>query len=128
MRGMPGSIRIAIPADTAHVALVRAAASALAARLDFTFDRITDLHIAVDEICSRLLAVSEAPTRIEVTFDVGDEGSLAIRATVDGGRRADRDLFTEWSRVILDAITDRYDASEPDGMTTFDVELSRAPS
>jgi serine/threonine-protein kinase RsbW len=122
---MSGPVVIRIPADTAHIALVGAAAAALAARLDFTFDRVTDLRIAVDEVCSRLLAVSEEPTQIEVTFEVDDD-SLIMRATVDGSRRRDRELFTEWSRVILEAVADRITASEPDGVTTFQLQLSRA--
>src|SRR5204862_4451904 len=41
------TVVVRIPADTPHVALLRAAASALAARLDFPVDRITELQIAV---------------------------------------------------------------------------------
>ena len=41
---MADRVTIRIPANTAHVGLVRATASALAALRDFTYDRITDLH------------------------------------------------------------------------------------
>ena len=121
---MPGEVVVTIPADTQHVALVRAAATALAARMDFSFDRITDLHIAIDEICSRLMATVVSPEAIEVRF-LKDEDRLSITATAEGDRRADRDLFTEWSRVILDAIAQRVDAAAADGRTTFEVELAR---
>ena len=124
---MPGEVVVTIPADTQHVALVRAAAPALAARMDFSFDRITDLHIAIDEICSRLMAVVAAPETIEVRFR-RDGDRLHIMATADGERRSDRDLFTEWSRVILDAIAQRVDASAANGRTTFEVELARSSS
>src|SRR5215210_720131 len=59
IHAMADSVIVRIPADTAHVALLRAAASALAARLDFPIDRITELQIVVDEVCSRLMAVTE---------------------------------------------------------------------
>lgn len=118
---MPGPVTIRIPADTAHVALVRAAATALAARMDFTFDRITDLHIAVDEVCSRLMAVSVEPTTIEVTFRTEGD-ALTMQASIDGTRRTDRDMFTEWSRVILEAIADRVVAP---GGSSVEVALSR---
>jgi anti-sigma regulatory factor (Ser/Thr protein kinase) len=124
---MPGEVVVTIPADTQHVALVRAAATALAARMDFSFDRITDLHIAIDEICSRLMAAVAEPEAIEVRLRK-DEDRLSIAASAEGERRADRDLFTEWSRVILDAIAQRVDASAVDGRTTFEVELTRTPS
>jgi hypothetical protein len=124
---MPGEVVVTIPADTPHVALVRAAATALAARMDFSFDRITDLHIAIDEICSRLMAVVASPGTIEVRFRK-DEDLLSITASAEGERRADRDLFTEWSRVILEAIAQRVDASASNGRTTFEVELARTSS
>src|SRR4051812_34301565 len=100
---MADVVTIRIPADTAHVALLRAAASALAARLDFPIDRITELQIVVDEVCSRLMAVSEAPARITMELRPTDDG-IDIAATTDGPRRSGRELLSEWSRVILEAI------------------------
>ncbi|MFN2544117.1 MAG: ATP-binding protein, partial [Actinomycetota bacterium] len=63
-----------IPADTQHVSLLRAVATALAARLDFPVDRIIELQIAVDEVCSRLMAVSRESTRLDVDFEIVDKG------------------------------------------------------
>src|SRR5918999_1728071 len=101
---MSDTISVSIPARTSHVALLRAAASALAARLDFPIDRITELQIAVDEVCSRLMAVSDRASRIRMEFRVLDEGAIGLRATVDGARREDKELLSEWSRVILETI------------------------
>ena len=106
------------------MALLRAAASALAARQDFPIDRITELHIAVDETCSRLLAVSESPTRIEMRFVVR-EGSIGLVASVDGSRRDDRELLTEWSRVILEAIARDVAPSYNDGETSLALQVER---
>ena len=60
-------------------------ASGLAARLDFTYDQIMDLHIAIDEVCSRLLATTDAPAALEFRFSV-DEGQLSFEARADGDR------------------------------------------
>ena len=109
-----------IPADTPHVSLLRAIATALAARLDFPVDRIIELQIAVDEVCSRLMAVARDATRIEIDFEVIDKG-LVLRASVDGERREDREFLTEWSRVILEAIAE--DISPADDRT---IEISLA--
>src|SRR5438876_12335328 len=100
---MPEIVTARIPADTAHVSLLRAVATALAARLDFPVDRIIELQIAVDEICSRLMAVTRDCTRIEIDFEIVDRG-LVLHASVDGVRRDDREFLTEWSRVILEGI------------------------
>ncbi len=100
--------------------MVRAAASALAATLGFSYDRITDLHIAVDEVCSRIQATSAPkPTRLEVIFDVDDEG-LLVSASGDAALRPGAVFLTEWSRAILAAVTDRIEvagADDPAGAT-----------
>ena len=111
---MPEIVTARIPADTAHVSLLRAIATALAARLDFPVDRIIELQIAVDEVCSRLMAVSRDGTRIQVDFEVLDRG-LKLSARVDGERREDREFLTEWSRVILEAIAEDISLSDSDG-------------
>lgn len=96
---------VRIPASTSHVALVRAAASALAAQRDFTYDRITDLHIAIDEVCSRILATSvPKANRIEVTFTVEEEG-LRIAAKGDTPLKAGASFLTGLSQAIFDSVT-----------------------
>src|SRR5438477_11287147 len=106
---MPEIVTARIPADTPHVSLLRAIATALAARLDFPVDRIIELQIAVDEICSRLMAVARDATRLEVDFEIAEKG-LILHATVDGERRDDREFLTEWSRVSLEAIAGGHQA------------------
>jgi serine/threonine-protein kinase RsbW len=122
---MSDTVTVRIPADTPHVALLRAAASALAARLDFPVDRITELQIAVDEVCSRLMAVSESPTAIQMDFAI-EEGAIQLTATVDGPRRQGRDLLSEWSRVILEAIARDIAPVLSDGQTRLALRVARA--
>jgi len=123
---MPDTVKVRIPADTPHVALLRAAASALAARLDFPVDRITELQIAVDEVCSRLMAVSQAPSAIRMEFQVEPDGSIHMSAEVDGPRREGRDLLSEWSRVILEAIAKDIAPDLSDGRTALSLRMARA--
>jgi hypothetical protein len=108
---VPEIVSARIPADTPHVSLLRAIATALAARLDFPVDRIIELQIAVDEVCSRLMAVARDSTRIEVDFEVVDPGMI-LHARVDGDRREDREFLTDWSRVILEAIAEDITPSD----------------
>ena len=121
---MSDTIRIRIPADTAHVALLRAAASALAARLDFPIDRITELQIVVDEVCSRLMAVSESPGSITMDLRPTDDG-IDIEAATDGARRVDRELLSEWSKVILEAIARDIRPEPADGRTSMALLVPR---
>lgn len=122
---MSDSVHIGIPASTAHVALVRAAATSLAARLDLTYDRITDLHIAIDEVCSRLMATGDpAPTRLDVRFDVG-AGGLRITATGNTPRKEGSQFLNRWSEMILESVTDSIQISENGGLVAATFAVGR---
>src|SRR5439155_26361151 len=83
-RELADQIHLRIPATTGHIGLARATATALAARLDFTYDRLMDLHIAIDEASGRVIAVSDPPARfLDLTFAVED-GRLGISIQGDG--------------------------------------------
>jgi serine/threonine-protein kinase RsbW len=122
---MSDTVMVRIPADTAHVALLRAAASALAARLDFPIDRITELQIVVDEVCSRLMAVSQAPGMITMELRPTDDG-IDIEAATEGPRKIGRELLSEWSRVILEAIAKDIRPDTSDGRTSLALVVPRA--
>src|SRR5690349_24820364 len=122
---MSDVITARIPADTQHVALLRAAASALAARMDFPIDRITELQIVVDEVCSRLMAVSESPSRITMELRP-TEGGIDLTARTEGPRRTGRELLSEWSRVILEAIAKDIRPEMEDGRTSLALLVPRA--
>lgn len=123
---MNDEISIRIPPTTTHVALVRALASGLGARLDLSYDRITDLHIAVDELCSRLLATSQDPEALEAVFSLGD-GSLTMRIRAVGPTRPDRPFLNPWSRKILEAVLDDFRIVEEDGRTEVEAMVARTP-
>jgi serine/threonine-protein kinase RsbW len=124
---MPDIVSARIPADTQHVSLLRAVATALAARLDFPVDRIIELQIAVDEVCSRLMAVSRECTRIDVDFEVVDKG-LVLNAAVDGKLREDREFLTEWSRVILEAIAEDIAPMTDNGTVRISLAVAKGSS
>jgi hypothetical protein len=121
---MHDSVLVTIPAVTSHVALLRAAGSALAARLDFPVDRITELQIAIDEVCGRLLVVADSPTTIRMEFRI-DGDAIAIRASADASRQEGRELLSDWSRVILEAIASDLAPELSDGQTALSLRVSR---
>ncbi len=97
-------VRLIVPATTGHLGLARATASGLAARLDFTYDRLTDLHIAIDEACGRLLAASDPPpARLDLIFDVSPD-ALGVRVQGDAPLKPGAQFLNPWSRLILESI------------------------
>jgi hypothetical protein len=116
-------ITVRIPASTPHVGLVRATASALAALLDFTYDQISDLHLAIDEVCGRILATSNpSPTRLEVTFRVEGD-TLSVEACGDTPIKPGEEFFSNLSRAILAAVTQGMDLTEADGVVCASFRL-----
>ncbi len=106
------AVLIETPASGEYLAVVRAAATGLAAGLDFTYEQIDDLRIAVDEACAQLLAQAreaEAGT-LRVAYAI-EGAALRVEVAVD---RADgappeplpKDTFS-WQ--ILRALTDQVD-------------------
>jgi len=123
IRRVSDQIIVRIPASTPHVGLVRATASALAALLDFTYDQISDLHLAIDEVCGRILATSNPrPSRLDVTFHVGDD-ALSVEACGDTPIRQGEEFFTTFSKAILDAVTQGTALSESDGVVCASFRL-----
>jgi hypothetical protein len=118
-------VTIRIPATTRHVALVRATATNLAALLDFTYDRLTDLHIAIDEVCSRILATSSPrASRLVVTFTLLDAG-IQIEACGDSPLKPGEEFLTTWSRAILDSVADQMQVGVRDGITVATVRIPK---
>ncbi len=101
-------------------------ASALAAHLDFTYDRITDLQIAIDEVCSRIMATA-APraTHLEVGFSV-EERTLTVTATGDQPVKEGEDFLTTWSKAILESVTDGVEIGQQDGISRISFQVEGA--
>ena len=122
---MSDQVTVRIPASIAHVRLVRATATALASQLDFTYDRIMDLHIAIDEVSSRLLATSgPGASRLEFTFGLEDDG-LRIDARSDADSRPGSVFLTAWSEAILNSVVDHIEIEDGQGPTAVLFRVAR---
>ena len=101
-------------------------ASAIAAHLNFTYDRITDLQIAIDEVCSRIMATAASrATHLEVTFSV-EERTLTVTASGDQPVREGEDFLTTWSKAILDSVTDGVEIAQQDGISRISFQVEGA--
>jgi hypothetical protein len=58
------AVIVTVPSRPEYVRVLRAVARAVAARLDFTYDRIEDLHLVVDEGCAAVLALPAVATML----------------------------------------------------------------
>jgi serine/threonine-protein kinase RsbW len=104
------TVTLRVPANTAFVVLIRAAVSAMCARLDFTVDRIDDVKLAVDEAAALLLgdAAPDATLDVRFTPDAPDGMRVEMTAPTVHGRSLERDSFT-WT--VLTALVDEVVAT-----------------
>ena len=104
------AVTLRIPANSAFVVLVRAAVSAMCARLDFTIDRIEDVKLAVDEAAALLLGDAADGAVLDVSFtpDAPDGMRVEMSAPTVHGRALERDTFT-WT--VLTALVDEVVAT-----------------
>jgi len=94
--------------------VARAAATGLAAQLQFTYEEIDDLRIAVDEACTQLLARRGSATTLNVAYHLA-EAELRVDVSIEAADRGDpleRDTFA-WQ--ILSAMTDEVREQSEDG-------------
>lgn len=115
---MSDQVSVVVPASTAHVAVVRAVATTLAARLDFTYDRITDLHIALDEVSSRIMAASNPPAgHLEFTFSLLD-GAIQVVGRADT-RLEGEEFLNPWAQIILESLTESIHVEHRDSFSSI---------
>jgi serine/threonine-protein kinase RsbW len=111
---MRSTVHLEIPASGAYLAVARAAATGLAAQLQFTYEEIDDLRIAVDEACTQLLARRGSATTLNVAYHLA-EAELQVDVSIeasDRGEPLERDTFA-WQ--ILSAMTDDVREQSEDG-------------
>jgi serine/threonine-protein kinase RsbW len=119
------TVSIRIPALPAYLQVVRLIAAGLASRLKFTLDEIEDLKIGVDELAAYVTGKQGREGTLEIRFVVLEDG-LEIHG--EGHLARDekvRTELTQFSRVILDSVSDFATLQQSDGMPTFDLLKKR---
>ena len=91
----------------------------LAARLRFTLEDTEDLKIAVDELSAYVTGPNGRDGSLQLTFEIEDD-RLTIkgrgRLAAPGGVRTE---LTEFSRMILQTVTDSAALERDDGTPAF---------
>ena len=76
------TVAVSVPARADFVHVLRSMTASVAARLDFPYDEIEDLRLAVDEACAQLLAVGSDGSKL--TLHMTPNGDrLEIVAAID---------------------------------------------
>jgi len=109
-------IRLSVPARADYVHVLRSVIASVAAKLDFSYDDIEDLRLAVDEACAYLLGLREGPTSLSLTITPSGR-TVDVLASVDGAEAADRAQTLQASMVwhLLGALTDEARFEESAG-------------
>ena len=122
---MSSTIRLSIPASSAWVVLLRTAATACCARLDFDVDRLEDVRLAVDEVAAMLIEQAVPGTEVRCELTPYDDGRLDITVTAetDSGTLPRTDTFA-WA--VLTALVDDVTATVDADRTVVLLRTSRS--
>ena len=120
---MSSVIRLIVPASAAWVVLVRTAASACCARLDFDVDRLEDVRLAVDEAVSQVILDAPAGSDVTCGFRVsGADLDITITAASLSGQVPAHDTFS-W--IVLRALVDTVTAEVDEGLVRLHLHIHR---
>lgn len=97
-------VSLVVPADGGYLGVLRTATAGLAARLQYSLERIEDLRSAVDEACAMLLVLTPADAALRCRFEIAPtELIIAISAPVKDGAMLPSP--TSWAWHVLASTT-----------------------
>jgi hypothetical protein len=96
-----GPVDLTVPATSEHLRILRLVSASLAASIGLDVDRLDDLRIAVDELCSLLIEHAPPGARLHLNL-CGEHGQLVA----EGALRDDAPAATidPVSQLILDGL------------------------
>ena len=109
-------IRLSVPARADYVHVLRSVVASVAAKLDFSYDDIEDLRLAVDEACAYLLGLRDGPHVLTLSITPQNH-TVDVLASVDGVGTAEQPHGAQSSMVwhLLGALTDEARFEEMSG-------------
>lgn len=132
--GVNEQVLLVVPARPEMWAVVRMTASSLATHLDFSFEDIEDLRLAVTELCGSCAVGAASDAKCECHFDISEDefsmhchvSSVNESAPLQVEHRFMSTL--ELSKQILQATVDTYEIdSVKDGMRHGHLCKARGP-
>ncbi|WP_345495753.1 ATP-binding protein [Nocardia callitridis] len=123
-------VEIRVAAAVSQLPIVRGLAETLVLLSDFTLDEVADIRLAVDEVCSNLIAVAAPDTSLHCRFTVG-ENELFVRVSAIAGKAGlpdERSFGWHVLRTLTDAVEanqDSFDSTASGYPTTVEFRRSR---
>lgn len=102
-------VELLLPVRPELWVLARMSASAIASRLDFGFDAVEDLRLAIDELCNACAAGASEASRLQLDYR-WDEDTIHVTCTVGPitEEPTTGEDTLELSMRILDALVDSH--------------------
>ena len=109
-------VELLLPVRPELWVLARMSASAIASRLDFGFDAVEDLRLAIDELCNSCAAGAAADSRLRLVYRWDDDTiHVACEVSPIGPASLVAADTLELSARILDALVDEHGIDPVDG-------------
>ena len=117
----PGELELRIRPEPTLIRIVRLAMSGLATMAQFDLDGIEDLKIAIDEVCSSLIEVSDG-SPIDLRLGRVAPGGVWIEGATNAaaGASVDSDRVALGDQILA-VIADRHEFTVTDGIARFRV-------
>lgn len=114
-------VEIVLPAERSLIRVARLAMSGIASMCGFDVDGLDDMKIAVDEVCTALMALGDgSAVRVRLASVVPGGVSIDATVTVSASAALDGEGAALRDRV-LEVISDRHELSITDGVARFRV-------
>lgn len=128
-------VELSMPARPEMWTLARMTVSVVASRIELDFEEISDLRLAIDELCTVCALGSTPDSRLTLTYSTDDEG-LRVDCVVSptGLPEAPLDeqvaglLPAQLSERILEALVDEHGVTADDGCRRGWLRKVRAPA
>jgi serine/threonine-protein kinase RsbW len=120
-------VRLAVPAESRNVRLVRVNAATVAADAGLDVDDVEDVRVAVTELFALLVEDAESSdTQVDVTYRTDDSG-VTIEGRRDVTASTPAPALDDLALGILRVIVDEHDFSADDRERRFSLTKRRAP-
>ena len=107
----PREVRLEVPASPEYLRVARMMTAGVASRLDFTYDEVEDLRIAIDELCFSLVGRNGRPGTIALRYTMLPEGVEIVGTGHFDDHVDEEPRLSPLSTQILDALADSCQVS-----------------
>lgn len=101
------AVELRVSADLAHLPVLRAVPETIAVLGEFNLDEVSDVMLAVDEVCSELIKDSVLDARLTCRYELSDGVLHVLVFTITRTGQSPREDSFGWHvlRVLTDSIS-----------------------